>query len=120
MQTVKVFVYGTLKRGFRLNPYMENSKFLAEDTLKGFDIYSNGSFPMIVRGQGEVKGEVFEVPVNLLPILDEIECAYTRTKVNTHQFKGVFVYIYNHDVNSLTPLDNEFKLEDQFGGLLFV
>ena len=110
METVKLFVYGTLKKGFRLNYCLEGSELLSEDALKGFDIYSNGSFPMIVKGTDTVKGETYEVPVCLLPELDQIECAYTRTKINTQKFKGVFAYIYNHSVEHLTLLNSEFKM----------
>lgn len=110
MKTEKLFVYGTLKKGFRLHNYLGNSKLLGEDTLKGFDIYSNGTYPMIVRGESIVKGEVYEVPVSLfVSTLDLIESEYNRVKVNTENFKDVNAYVYKYPVKHLVKLKEEFK-----------
>ncbi|KLU61707.1 AIG2-like family protein [Peptococcaceae bacterium CEB3] len=57
---MKFFVYGTLKRGF------PNARFIPDKhiqsavpaRLKGFDMYSTGAFPAIIRGEGVSQGEL--------------------------------------------------------------
>ena len=105
----KIFVYGTLRKGFGLNNYMDNFKYLGVGKLKGFDMFSNGYFPMIVKGAGEVVGEVYEIKngINEIGVLDKIESAYTRIKVRV-KLNGVLtdveVYVYNGDVTNLKQI----------------
>ena len=113
MEMKKIFVYGTLRKGFGLNNYMDNFKYLGVGKLKGFDMFSNGYFPMIIKGSGEVVGEVvgevyeIENGINEIGVLDKIESAYTRTKVRV-KLNGVLtdveVYVYNGDVTSFTQI----------------
>src|SRR5690606_16723824 len=60
----KIFVYGTLLSG-EINwlHYLQYSKLLGQDTLKGnFTMVSLGGFPGVIpHGEGVVKGEVYEV-----------------------------------------------------------
>lgn len=70
-----VFVYGTLKKGFRLNSYLGDSKFLGEaHTLEGFAMRGY-SFPYIARKRGghQVCGEVYRVSEETLLQLDYVE-----------------------------------------------
>jgi len=109
METRKLFVYGTLKKGFRLSSMLDSAKFIGVDTLKGFDIFSNGSFPMIVKGNDTVKGEVYEVPIHLFINLDFVESAYDRTTVETENGLIVDAYVYRYDTKDLIKLKGEFK-----------
>lgn len=69
-----VFVYGTLKRGFRLHGYMEGAEFLAPARLKDYRMHRVSWYPAIVESPGEeVFGELFRIPESLLPVLDEVE-----------------------------------------------
>lgn len=99
----KIFVYGTLRKGEGLNEYMGNFKYLGVTKIDGFEIYSNGYFPMIIRGNGEVVGEVYEIEngQNDISMLDRIECAYIRTKVNVvlnGEDVEVETYIYKDNI----------------------
>lgn len=60
----KLFVYGTLKRGYPLHRhYLSRSKFLKEDKVKGqLYTYNDGGIPFLnAKAKGSVEGEIFEV-----------------------------------------------------------
>ena len=72
----KVFVYGTLKKGGRLNGHLDNSKFIEEKTLTGFKMYNVGWFPGIIvtnNNEDVIHGEVYEVSPDTLNRLDMVE-----------------------------------------------
>ena len=54
-------VYGTLRRGGALNPYLGNAPFLGQETVPGYEMYSFGSYPYITPGDGDILAEVFDV-----------------------------------------------------------
>ena len=81
MNPIKLFVYGTLKRGwYNHHRLLTNSRFIGEATIKG-KIYSMGGFPALkfldnlkMENPPLVKGEVFEVDVvKDLPQIDRLE-----------------------------------------------
>lgn len=99
----KVFVYGTLKQGFRLHRVLmengRNSVFLGEDTICGFKMLNLGAFPGIVPTSDPmdtVFGEVYVVSDETLEVLDDVEGVpylYTRESVVTEAGRHeVFVY----------------------------
>ncbi|MBI3700504.1 MAG: gamma-glutamylcyclotransferase [Afipia sp.] len=72
----RVFVYGTLKRGFRNFRFLENSLFVGEAyTLTRYRML-DGRFP-VLRDSGpdlrQVSGEVFDIDDRTLATLDELE-----------------------------------------------
>ncbi len=108
----KIFVYGTLKKGFALHRYLENSKFLGEGFIKGYDMYQIDWYPVIVKGNCTVFGEIYEVDESTLKILDEIEeegVYYKRIKEKVY-FKGksieVFVYVFLGEINNLVKIES--------------
>ncbi len=61
----KLFVYGTLKRGFHNHGIVQHCKFLGEATTKtaSFTMYDLGAFPGVsIIGNDKIVGEVFELP----------------------------------------------------------
>jgi len=101
----KVFVYGTLKKGGRLNPYyMGKSTFIKEDTVKG-NLYTLGSYPAITEGKNDVPGEIFEMPeedfenVKLMEESAGYETKILKTKSN--ESVKVFVYMSKLDDRDL-------------------
>jgi len=107
----KIMVYGTLRKGWALNPYLNAFKFVGNATLSGYDMYSNGYFPMIVEGKGTVKGEVYEIEngINEIEVLDRIESAYNRTKVEAKidgAWIEVEVYVWKHDTKGLAKIES--------------
>jgi gamma-glutamylcyclotransferase (GGCT)/AIG2-like uncharacterized protein YtfP len=82
--SILLFVYGTLKRGGPLNPWLMHGggRYIATMELTGMAMYDLGAFPAIVNTEQESDvclGEVWEVPVPLLNTLDVVESgAYRR------------------------------------------
>lgn len=77
---MKVFIYGTLKRGFALHSKgLSDTEFLGDvQTVKPYPLFIAADFfgPMMLNRPGEgteVSGELFEVSEDQLPKLDELE-----------------------------------------------
>jgi gamma-glutamylcyclotransferase (GGCT)/AIG2-like uncharacterized protein YtfP len=72
----RVFVYGTLKRGFRNHRFLENAKFLGEAHTVAVYRMLDGLFP-VLRDSGPdhrpVSGEVYEIDAPTLIALDDLE-----------------------------------------------
>jgi gamma-glutamylaminecyclotransferase len=74
---MRVFVYGTLKKGFGNHGLLENSKFVgAAITHCKYPMWCSGVFPYMADVQGVGKlifGEVYEVDEKTLNRLDVLE-----------------------------------------------
>jgi gamma-glutamylaminecyclotransferase len=77
---VKIFVYGTLKRGFPLfERGLYDARFIGlVETAEPYPLVIAGSFfgPMMLDRPGEglrVRGELFEIDADRLPVLDALE-----------------------------------------------
>jgi gamma-glutamylcyclotransferase (GGCT)/AIG2-like uncharacterized protein YtfP len=75
----RLFVYGTLRRGFPLHEYLEKAspRFIGRGFIRA-RLYDLGEFPGAVRSDAvddRVAGEVFELtdPDNQIKQLDEVE-----------------------------------------------
>lgn len=72
-----IFVYGTLKRGFRRSRFLENQTFLAEAvTAPHYCLYDCGEYPGLVLDQEagcSIHGELWCVDEIGLKLLDEVE-----------------------------------------------
>lgn len=72
----KVFVYGSLKKGYHNHHYLKSSKFLGNATIEGATLYNMGiSFPCmkIDNSENVIYGEVYEVDYNTLKNVDLLE-----------------------------------------------
>ena len=72
----RIFVYGSLKRGYGLNCVLTGQRFLGDArTTPGFRLYDVGAFPaMVAYSDGiAVRGELYEVDNRCLWELDRIE-----------------------------------------------
>jgi gamma-glutamylaminecyclotransferase len=78
----RVFVYGTLKRGFPNHAYMTGATFVAPvKTVERFPLLVGGDWftPYLLPEAGEgfqVAGELWEVPDAMMPALDELESTH--------------------------------------------
>lgn len=88
---MKVFVYGTLKRGYGNNALLAKAKFIEKRVLPGFKLY-NAGFPVARESPGDsIVGEVFEISKddkNTLQWLDRLESngrMYNRTEAGDVQ-----------------------------------
>ena len=106
---MKVFVYGTLKRGFPNHRVMQHAKaeFIGEATLAGFTMLDLGPFPALIQREGKtpygelIRGEVYEVAdIGPLDRLEGYPSFYNRKNVVTEQ--GDLCWVYFQDVKQLT------------------
>jgi gamma-glutamylcyclotransferase (GGCT)/AIG2-like uncharacterized protein YtfP len=72
---IHVFVYGSLKRGFRNHHFLATSQFIGTGTTgRDFDLLDLGYFPAMVKGGGfAIRGELFSVDGKTLRSLDFLE-----------------------------------------------
>ena len=86
----KVFVYGTLKRGFPNHHYMHGATFLAQArTVDAYPLVVGGAWftPYLIPEQGQghqVAGELWDVPEAMLPALDELESTHLPNGYRRH------------------------------------
>jgi gamma-glutamylcyclotransferase (GGCT)/AIG2-like uncharacterized protein YtfP len=79
MTKEKLFVYGTLRKGFPLHRYVSNgARFIGTGTIRGM-LYDLGAYPGVYASdEGEVKGELYELQNGSVHLkeLDRIEDYY--------------------------------------------
>ena len=70
-----VFVYGTLKKGERLNYHMRQSTYVGEaETIPRYILYDVGSYPAMKEGgRKSIYGELYLVDRETLAKLDRVE-----------------------------------------------
>lgn len=73
MEYTPLFVYGTLMQGEPNHGLLRTARFAAEDSLQGAHLYDLGPYPMLLQGPGQVYGERYLIPLNLLPAIDDLE-----------------------------------------------
>ena len=113
-----LFVYGTLKRGFRLHHHMEGARFVATArTGLGFSLYRLDWYPAMVadpHGAG-VSGELFEASDALIAVLDEVECVpdlYHRLEIPLVEWNGAptqetaLAYVYQQLVDERRRIES--------------
>lgn len=94
---MKIFVYGTLKRGFGNHRLLETSRLIGEDSIRGLLI--NFGLPGVIEGEGTVQGEVYEVDADVLARLDRLEGHphfYERTTTVSKSGQALSYYKYHH------------------------
>lgn len=79
----RVFVYGSLMTGFGNNRLLEDSRLISPaETLPNYEMVSFGAFPGVIPGGStRIIGELWEVDVDTLERLDDLESNgrfYTR------------------------------------------
>lgn len=98
MTTYRLFVYGSLKRGFRHHGMLGGAPFeRSARTAKGFRLVCQGEYPALVSGgTGSVQGELYSVTAALLVELDRFEgCPelYRREKVPLEDGSSALSYV---------------------------
>lgn len=108
----KVFVYGSLKKGFGLSSVLRSATGGEEaTTVEQFSMVSLGAFPAVVKSDvalTHISGEVYEVDDNTLRVLDEIEGNpdfYCREEVETSLGKA-WMYILSEDDTEMELANN--------------
>tara|TARA_R100000789_G_scaffold98060_1_gene101427 strand:- start:4027 stop:4404 length:378 start_codon:yes stop_codon:yes gene_type:complete len=98
-----LFVYGTLKRGYCRDHYLQNAKFLGEaKTEASYRLYDCGEYPGLVHdpnGQS-IEGELYEISEATWPILDEVE----GVSINLYRRTSIQLLTPYHDMKVQTYL----------------
>jgi gamma-glutamylcyclotransferase (GGCT)/AIG2-like uncharacterized protein YtfP len=77
--TVRLVVYGLLRRGESLAHLMDGAEFLGDVNVPGFDLYDLGHYPGACPGDGAVVGELYELASPaVLDLLDEAEGVHQK------------------------------------------
>ncbi len=116
-----IFVYGTLKRGKRANSLLSDAKFIGSGTVSGYEMYMVSDYPGVVRGEGRVKGEVYEVDGETLKRLDEYEgvpILYERIEEAVELEDGrkvrAYLYLYKGRIDDLRKAELNERGEYEF------
>ena len=113
-----ILVYGSLRYGFELHHYLRRARFVGLAFAEGYDMFNLGGYPGVVKGEGRVWGEVYEVDERTISILDQIEDfkgepddLYVREQTRVYfdekrsfYLDNVFLYRYNQDVGDKEPI----------------
>jgi len=110
----KLFVYGTLKRGYCRAHALAGQRFLGTArTTSKYRLYDCGDYPGLVRAADgkrgrSIVGELWNIDESCLPVLDEMEGVsaglYERAAVHLqppHDGEYVVSYFYRRSVQGL-------------------
>ena len=92
----KVFVYGSLKKGFANHGILSNAKFIGKYvTEPSYTMYDLGAYPSItLDGDTSIHGEVYEVDdLYRLDVLEGCPDYYQRIEIKT-KYGLAWVYYY--------------------------
>lgn len=108
MSQVRLFVYGSLKRGFVHHEKLAGASFVYEvQTAPGYSLYLYQGYPALVKdGAGVVSGELFYVTSGMLPALDTFEDVpdlYQRAELVTSDGGSAFAYLMSREKVSDCP-----------------
>jgi len=106
---VRLFVYGTLKRGFSNQERLRGATFEREaSTAAGHALHSAGAYPALARtGAGVVHGEVYWLSPEHLAEIDEFEgCPhlYQRGEIALEDGTRAAAYLVSGERASTYPL----------------
>ena len=100
---IKLFVYGTLKKGeFLHDYYLENSEFVKKDFVRG-ELYFLYGLPFLVVGKNrtsKVPGEVYNVSNEVFVKVKSMEedAGYKIVEVLTVGEESVYTFSYDKSV----------------------
>jgi gamma-glutamylaminecyclotransferase len=112
-----LFVYGTLKRGFPNHYFLDEASYEGKARLPGFQMYSCGGFPCIVKADDYVvEGEVYYIDPDRFQIwmrLDRLEGTPRMYKRESHEIWlsdetpwPAQVYIWNQSTDGLKLIED--------------
>ena len=114
---MKLFVYGTLKKGYHNNYLLKNSEYMGKAITTG-KMYNVGKFPAVTSGKDIIKGELYKIDQFTLNNIDYlegynkdniIESLYIRKEISViHNRKIIkaYGYIWNSSITGLTYISN--------------
>lgn len=113
---LKIFVYGTLKKGFRANDMLQkwDADYIGPaKTAPQYKLYEVNWFPGMVFDQdfqdGGVEGELYNVSEEAMRSLDRYEGApslFRRDEIELDDGEKVIAYIFNGNTSELKLVEN--------------
>ena len=111
---MRVFVYGTLKKGYGNDVLLDEARIIGEFSLKNFKMVSLGGFPAIDReNNSSVLGEVYEIDGDILYSLDRLEGYHPQDGNNLYEREQVlvdneltFVYVMPGCLEQYPPVES--------------
>jgi len=108
----RLFVYGTLKRGFRAHHMLSHARFLGEATTHPrYHLYAVRWFPGMVEDEsipGGVQGELYEVTEDDFVAMDRYEGApelFRREEIDLDDGTSAIAYLFNHSCDNLQRVE---------------
>ncbi|AWR96497.1 gamma-glutamylcyclotransferase [Acidianus sulfidivorans JP7] len=115
-----LLAYGSLRYGFELHHFLKNSRFVGIGFAEGYKMYDIGNYPGVIRGDGIIWGEVYEVDENLIKLLDEVEDfrgrpddLYVRESTTVFfdqrrrfRLNNVYLYRYNQVIDDKNEIED--------------
>jgi len=120
-----VAVYGSLRKGLYNHGVIEDEQtaFVGETELRGFEMRDYGSFPYVHHGNGKIKVEIYLVTEEKLKedldMLEGYPSFYNREQVYTKYGKAWIYFIdkENHDIyNKVKDGDWKEYINNKQGG----
>ena len=118
---IRVFVYGTLKRGDSRHHWLDGQRFLGlATTLPRYRMYNVGTYPGLIESPNDglaIRGEVWEVTPECLTTLDDVEGIdeglYRRDVIQLEagSFGTVQAYFYLQSVTGCPDCGEEWPVK---------
>lgn len=107
---MKVFVYGTLKKGYGNNYLLSSSTLLCEDIVEGFELKYHGYPVAKANADAAIHGEVWDIgdcsrTLSNLDWLEGVPVLYTREVVTTKGGHECSMYVGNPDSFDFSRMD---------------
>lgn len=110
-----VFVYGTLMKNQGNHRCLNDSIYIGDGVIDGYEMYDLGSYPGIVEGKGTVIGEVYQITgetENRLDCLEGEGDLYLKkpviVRLDNNQTVFAIVYVYNRSVLGRQKLEGKY------------
>jgi len=95
--TVRILVYGLLRRGEPMHGLLAGADFLGETRIPGYDLFDLGEYPAAHAGAGGITAELYELPSPaVLDVLDRAEGVPTLFRRDL--VEGAWLYVYARPV----------------------
>jgi gamma-glutamylaminecyclotransferase len=104
VETLLLFVYGGLKKGFPQNKLLKNSSYLRKvKTAPNYLLYDCGRFACLTdAGEGKgrsIEGELFQVSILVIDELDMMDDRFERKPISVIKNDKVHAYFYQRSVS---------------------
>lgn len=100
---MKIFAYGTLKKGGILHKHMDGAKFVRKKKLRGYVLYlaPDETYPLLYYTGDEkdvVAGELWKISDKIKRVLDKHEDGYVLKKLMDHP---IMTYYPDFDIKHI-------------------